>query len=109
MRMKAFLGSLSSLGTALALTTGIALAAGEYEVKAAKGEVTVVPKGAFHVNLEYPWKVTAGGKTFDKSKFALTKESAKITGLPAGPAHLKGAVCEGTDKCVPFEADVTVN
>ena len=109
MRIKAVLGSLASLGVALALTTGIALAAGEYEVKTAKGEVTVVPRGAFHVNLDYPWKVTAGGKTFDKSKFALTKDAAKISGLPAGPAHVKGAVCEGTDKCVPFEADVTVN
>ena len=101
------LGILASVCAVLAVTTA-ALAAGEYEVKAGKGEVTVVPKGEWHVNKDYPWKATAGSATFDKSKFSLDEKSAKVTGLPAGKVHVKGAVCQGASQCMPFETDVEV-
>jgi hypothetical protein len=100
-------GTLASLCAVLAITT-VALAAGEYEVKAGKGEITVTAKGEWHVNKDYPWKATAGSSTFDKSKFALDEKSAKVTGLPAGKVHVKGAVCQGTSQCMPFETDVDV-
>jgi hypothetical protein len=100
-------GILASVCAVLAIST-VALAAGEYDVKAGKGEITISAKGDWHVNKDYPWKATAGSTTFDKSKFSLDEKSAKVSGLPAGKVHLKGAVCHGTDQCMPFETDVEV-
>jgi hypothetical protein len=100
-------GILASLCAVLAIST-ITLAAGEYDVKGGKGEVTITAKGEWHVNKDFPWKATAGSATFDKSKFSLEEKSAKVTGLPAGKVHVKGAVCQGTSQCMPFETDVEV-
>ena len=97
----------ASLAAVLALSA-LALAAGEYEAKGGKGEAMIIAKGEWHVNKDYPWKATAGGATFDKSKFAFEEKLAKVTGLPAGKVHLKGAVCQGTSQCMPLEADVEV-
>ncbi len=102
---KAHVGFLTAV--AMVLTAGVALAAAEYDVTTAKGEITIATKGDWHVNKEYPWKAVQGDKKFDKSTFTLSEKSAKVTGLPSGAVHLKGAVCSGP-QCMPFETDVTV-
>ena len=91
----------------IALGVHLASADEQFDVTAGKGEITLTTKGHWHVNKEYPWRVVAGDKTIDKSKFSLTETSAKITGLPQGAAKLKGAVCDGP-QCMPFAKDITV-
>ncbi len=105
---KAFVGTLAVAVLAL---TGLAFAEDpQFDVKGGKGSIEVATKGNWHVNQEFPWKVTADGKTVaDKSKVSFAEKSAKITGLPAGTLHLKGAVCLGKEQCVPFEKDVKVD
>ena len=83
-----------------------ALADEEFDVTVVGGKVTVVTKGPWHINKEYPWKITVGDQKLDKSKFALDEKSASVT-APKGTAKLKGAVCSGPT-CKPFEKDVTV-
>lgn len=104
---KAFVGTLA-VGL-LALTSFAFAEDPQYEVKGSKGAIEVTTKGGWHVNKDFPWKVTQGDKTVaDKSKVTFAEQSAKIGGLPAGTVHLKGAVCLGTSQCVPFEKDVQV-
>lgn len=95
---------------ALAATASLAqLAAAEeeFDLTVANGEIALVTKGHWHVNKDYPWKVDAGGTTFDKSKFLFTETSAKLTGVPHGTAKLKGAVCNGP-QCMPFSKEINV-
>jgi hypothetical protein len=94
-------------GIAVALAVHVASADEQFDVTAAKGELTVTAKGHWHVNKDYPWKATVGDKVFDKSKFSFAETSAKISGLPAGKAQLKGAVCDGP-QCMPFSKEVTI-
>jgi hypothetical protein len=106
---KAFVGTLA---VALLALTGLSIAGEEpqYEVKGGKGTIEVSTKGKWHVNKEFPWNVKSDGKVVaDKSKVSFAEQSAKISGLPAGTLHLKGAVCLGTEQCVPFEKDVKVD
>jgi hypothetical protein len=104
-----FAGMLATLGAALTITT-VALADNEFSVTAGKGEVIVVPAQGYHVNKDYPWKVIAGDKTIDRSKWELGERQAKVGGVPAGTVRVKGAVCGGPkDACVPFEKEVKVN
>lgn len=93
---------------ALALTTASdARADDEFDIKVGKGSVTVTPKGHWHVNDKYPWKVQAGDKKFTKKDFKLSEKSAAIKGLPAGKATIKGGVCSG-DQCKNFSKEITV-
>jgi hypothetical protein len=106
---KAFVGTLAAAVLAL---TGLSFAGEEpqYEVKGGKGTIEVVTKGKWHVNKDFPWNVKNNGAVVaDKSKVAFAEQSAKISGLPAGTLHVKGAVCLGTEQCVPFEKDVKVD
>ena len=93
--------------TVMAVGGRIARADDEFDLSAGSGEVTLVVKGHWHVNADYPWKATVADRVFDKSKFSFTETSAKISGLPSGVVHLKGAVCAG-DQCKPFVKDVSV-
>jgi hypothetical protein len=93
---------------AVAATTALAAADDEpFDLAVAKDEVTVVTKGHWHVNQDYPWKVVIGDATFDKSRFAFTERSAKLSGVPHGTGKLKGAVCDGP-QCMPFVKEITV-
>jgi hypothetical protein len=87
--------------------TRTAQAEEEFDVSVVAGKVSVVTKGPWHINKDYPWKVVAGDAKIDKSKFALEEKSASVGGVPKGPAKLKGAVCSGAT-CKPFEKDVTI-
>ena len=79
----------------------------EFDVSVAGGKLTVTAKGGWHINKDYPWKLTVGEAKLDKSKFTLAEKTASIA-APKGAAHLKGAVCHGADACKPFEKDVTI-
>jgi hypothetical protein len=102
---------LASLGAAAVLCSAVigslAHADDEFDVNVAGGQVTVVSKGGWHVNKNYPWKLTAGATHLDKGKFNFTETSATLAGAPKGAATLKGGVCSG-DKCKNFEKTITI-
>jgi hypothetical protein len=79
----------------------------QFDVSVAGGKVSIVTKGNWHINKDYPWKITAGDAKLDKSKFALDEHSASVGGVPKGKATLKGAVCSGAT-CMPFTKEVSV-
>jgi hypothetical protein len=78
-----------------------------FDVMASNGTVTTTAHGGWHVNKDYPWRATVGERSFDKAKFSFTETSATVSGLPAGTARLKGAVCNGP-QCLPFAKDVAI-
>ena len=91
-----------------ALTIGVtARADDELDVAVSGNSVTVTAKGHWHINKDYPWKLTSGDTKLDKSKFTLTETTASVSGVPKGPAKVKGAVCSG-DQCKNFEKAVTI-
>jgi hypothetical protein len=79
----------------------------EFEVRVSKGQVTVVAKGDWHINQEFPWKLTVGDTKLDKTKFKLTEKDATVSNAPAGAGKLKGAVCSH-DSCHTLEREVTI-
>ena len=79
----------------------------EFDVAVAGGKVTVTTKGNWHINKDYPWKLTVGSTSLDKSKWTIAETSASLANAPKGAGKLKGAVCSG-DQCKTFEKDVTV-
>ncbi|WAS91451.1 hypothetical protein [Nannocystis punicea] len=122
--------TVAALFTAL---TGTAVAASNYDLTIEKpaakvnvktvAAVKVTAKGAYHINKEYPTKLSLtapDGVTLDRDK--LTAQNAKITekvlkfeiGLTAATAgkktitgELKGAVCTEND-CIPFSEKVSI-
>jgi hypothetical protein len=94
------------VGLATLAPTRVALADEEFDLSVGGGKVTVTTKGQWHINKEYPWKITIGDQKLDKSKFSLDEKSASVT-APKGIAKLKGAVCSGAT-CKTFEKDVTI-
>src|SRR5580692_6880308 len=70
----------------------IADGANEYDVSVAKGSITVTAHTGWHINKEFPWKLTVGDTKLDKSKFSLDETTAKVD-APKGTGKLKGAVC----------------
>ena len=79
----------------------------EFEVRVSKGQVTVVAKGEWHINQDFPWKLTVGETKLDKTKFKLTEKDATVSNAPAGAGKLKGAVCSH-DSCHTLEREVTI-
>jgi hypothetical protein len=108
MRLTAAAGfALSALVSLVALSsTRDARAEEQFDVTVAGGKVTVTAKGAWHINKDYPWKLTSGDAKLDKSKFTIAEKTASVA-APKGAAHLKGAVCQA-ENCMPFEKDVTI-
>jgi hypothetical protein len=78
----------------------------QFDVTVAGGKVTVTAKGAWHINKEFPWKLTQGDNKLDKTKFTLAEKVASVA-APKGAAKLKGAVCQA-ENCMPFEKDIVV-
>lgn len=79
----------------------------EFEVRLARGQVTVVAKGEWHINQEYPWKLTVGDTKLDKTQFTLTEKDATVTHAPSGAGKIRGAVCSH-DACHMIEREVVV-
>lgn len=93
--------------TAFALTLGsLACADNEFDVSVANGIVTVTTHPGWHINKEYPWKLTIGDTKLDKSKFRLEEMTAKVD-APKGAGKLKGAVCS-KEQCYTFEKEVSI-
>jgi len=86
--------------------SGIANAEEEFDVTISQGKVVVKTKGAWHINLEYPWKAKANGAKVEKDKFTLSEKEASVA-LPKGTAELKGGVCSG-EQCRMFQKTVEV-
>lgn len=95
------------VATAALLPASLAHADEEFDVAVAGGKVTVTAKGSWHINKDYPWKLTVGDAKLDKGKFTLDEKSASVSGAPKGTAKLKGAVCSG-NTCKPFEKDLSI-
>jgi hypothetical protein len=104
MRPTLFLGITAVLALAATFDTP-ARAESEYDVSVSNGQVTVTAKGEWHINKDFPWKLTVGDTKLDKSKFNLGEKTATVT-APKGAGKLKGAVCS-KDACHPFEKDVS--
>jgi hypothetical protein len=108
MHLKKLLTVVASLGIAAGITfASVAHADDEFDVSVAGGKVVVSAKGAWHVNKDYPWKLTAGDVKLDKAKFSFTETTATLAGAPKGTAILKGGVCNG-GQCKNFEKAVSV-
>jgi hypothetical protein len=79
-----------------------------FDVAAAKGQVTVTPHSGWHINLEYSWALKKGDdKIKTKTDFKLATDAASVSGVAAGAYTLKGAVCS-KENCAPFTTQVTV-
>lgn len=78
----------------------------EFNVSVSGGRVVVTTKGKWHINKDYPWRLTIGTAKIDKGKFVLSDESASVD-APKGEGKLKGGVCNG-DQCLRLEKSVTI-
>lgn len=97
----------SLIGAAVVAGAELARAGEGFDLKIAPGQIVVTPKDGWHINLKYPWKLTMGDTKIDKTKFALSEQSASVA-APKGSGKLRGAVCQGESQCRMFEQDVTV-
>jgi hypothetical protein len=78
-----------------------------FDLKVAKGEVTVTARGEWHINQEFPWKLVVGDVKLDRSKFELGEKTARVHDAPSGKAKLRGAICS-KDVCRTLERDLDV-
>jgi hypothetical protein len=92
------------LASAALVTAGRAQADEEFDVSVKPGRVVVTAKGKWHINKEYPWKLTMGETKI--AKFELSEHSATVE-APKGAGKLKGGVCNG-DQCRMFQVSVDV-
>jgi len=88
-------------------TASKAFAESEFTATGGAGTVEVKAAHGWHINKEAPWKVTVGTTSIGKDKWALSADSAKVTGVPAGEAKVKVYVCSG-DACKNAEVTVKV-
>ncbi len=109
MRLSKTLGTFVAMAAALvALSTASdARADAEFTATGGKGSIEVKGNGHWHINKEAPWKATSGSTTLAKDKWALSEESAKVSGVPAGDVKVKIYVCNG-DQCKNTEVTVKV-
>jgi len=94
------------IGLATFVAAGPARADDDFDVKVAPGKVTIVAKGKWHINKDYPWSLMAGEKKIDSKSFHLEEKSAAVD-APKGSANIKGGICNG-DQCRMFKVAVEV-
>jgi hypothetical protein len=87
--------------------TGAAKVDEGFDLKVAKGAVTVTARGEWHINKDFPWKLVVGDVKLDRSKFDLGETTARVEGAPSGKAKLRGAICS-KDVCRTLERDLDV-
>jgi hypothetical protein len=108
MRSQKWFAALAVLGFAAVSTfTSSARAEEEFDVAVSGATVVITAKGGWHVNKDYPWKLTIGDVKVDKSKFTFTESTATLANAPKGAAKIRGALCSG-NKCKNFEKSVKV-
>jgi len=78
-----------------------------FDLKIAKGEVTVIARGEWHINKEFPWKLVVGDVKLDRSHFELGETTARVHDAPTGKAKLRGAICS-KDVCRTLEREIDV-
>jgi hypothetical protein len=104
-----------ALGTALATVafafgaswSSGAVAADEFDVAVAKGQVVVRVKGDWHINADYPWKLSIGEAKLDRTMFRFDEKSARVDGAPSGKGTVRGGICAGT-RCKSFTEEITI-
>ncbi len=79
----------------------------EFDVHVSQGQLSLSTKGEWHINKEFPWKLTIGDQKLDKTKFTLTEKDATVSHAPSGTGRLRGAVCSH-DACHTLEKEVTI-
>ncbi len=83
-----------------------------FDAAGAPGTITITARAGFHINKEFPWKVTVGDKKVAKDGFKFDGAKASVSGLPKGHAVLKGAVCKGPEgnssECLPFTKELDI-
>jgi hypothetical protein len=98
--------------TAVALALGTTLsrgarAADEFEVSVAKGQLIVRVKGDWHINPDYPWKLSIGDAKLDRTVFRFDQTTARVDAAPSGKGAVRGGICAGT-RCKSFTEEVTI-
>ncbi len=92
------------IGFATLISSSAARADEDFDVKVAPGKVTILAKGKWHINKDYPWTLTAGEKKIANFKF---EEKIAAVEAPKGAANVKGGICNG-DQCRMFKVAVDV-
>ncbi|HEX4337642.1 MAG TPA: hypothetical protein VH062_17130 [Polyangiaceae bacterium] len=92
------------VGFAALAASSVAHADEDFDVKLAPGKVTIVAKGKWHINKDYPWALVVGEKKV--TDFKLEEKSA-VVDAPKGAAHVKGGICNG-DQCRMLKVEVDV-
>ncbi len=103
----AFLATAVAVLAAAGTLVSTAQAGQNYDVHTAKGQVTVTTHAGWHINNQFPWKLTVGGTKLDKSHFKLSHTTATVSGAPSGSGTLRGAICS-KNQCMPFKTGVTI-
>ena len=106
--------SLYSLSLSALFGVSVALTASAddvgFDASSSAGTITVTARAGYHINKEYPWKVSVGDKKVAKDGFKFDGPKATVGGLPKGHAVLKGAVCKGPEgnssECLPFSKEI---
>jgi hypothetical protein len=116
MRLTTILGM--AIGAVLSVAAAAQADSPPYTVATTGGTVVVSAGTGYHINAEFPWKVTqgttAGAPTLaDKSKFQIAPGTATLANAPKGTNTLRGAYCsvnaDGTaGSCTPFSTTITV-
>ena len=94
------------IGFATLAAAGPARADDDFDVKVAPGKVTIVAKGKWHINKDYPWTLVTGETKVGAKNFHLEEKSA-VVDAPKGSANIKGGICNG-DQCRMFKVAVNV-
>ena len=97
---------LSLLGLATLVASSTARADEDFDVKVTPGKVTIVAKGKWHINKDYPWSLSVGDKKIDSKSFHLEEKSAFVD-APKGAGNVKGGICNG-DQCRMIKVPVDV-
>jgi len=97
---------LTLLAGAALVASGTARADEDFDVKVTPGHVTVMAKGKWHINKDYPWSLAVGKEKLKDVKFALEEKTAKVE-APKGSFNMKGGICNG-DQCRMFNVPVEV-
>ncbi|HEX3595858.1 MAG TPA: hypothetical protein VHU80_12185 [Polyangiaceae bacterium] len=92
------------IGFATLVASSAARADEDYDVKVTPGKVTIVAKGKWHINKDYPWALVVGEKKV--TTFALEEKTATVD-APKGAANVKGGICNG-DQCRMLKVAVDV-
>jgi hypothetical protein len=84
-----------------------AWAADEFDVTVGHGQLIVTAKGDWHINPEYPWKLSIGEAKLDRARFQFDEKTARVDGAPSGKGAIRGGVCAGT-RCKSFTQEITI-